>query len=123
MELRTEESGEVLTLSPRGRIDHTNCDQFLAAIQPHVDRCGGAGVQLVFDLSELEYISSAGLRCFLMAAKQVKPRGGTVAVAAMNPIVHEIFEISRFHLVFPIFATVSEALEQLSRQAPTQGRS
>ena len=114
MELRTKESGDVVVLSPLGRIDHTNCDHFLAAIQPRVDRCSAGGVRVVFDLSELEYISSAGLRCFLMAAKQVKPRGGTVAVAAMSPVVREIFEISRFHLVFPTFATLQEAVAQLS---------
>ena len=117
MELRIQESDGILLLAPRGRIDHTNCDQFLASIQPHVDRCSAGGVALVFDLSALEYVSSAGLRCFLLAAKQVKPRGGIVAVAAMNPVVREIFEISHFHLVFPTFATLQEAMARLSPDA------
>jgi anti-sigma B factor antagonist len=114
MELETRAYGDVLVLSPSGRIDHTNCDRFLDAIRPQVGRCTESGARLVFDLGELEYVSSAGLRCFLIAAKQIKPLGGIVVVAAMRPVVREIFEISRFNLVFPIFDTVRAAVAQVS---------
>ena len=117
MEIRTATFGDVLVLSPEGRVDHTNCDRFLEAIQPHLRRCTAAGARLVFDLARLEYVSSAGLRCFLIAAKQIKPLGGTVVVAAMRPVVKEIFEISRFNLVFPTFDTVRAAVAQVSPAA------
>jgi len=117
MEIRTATFGDVLVLSPEGRVDHTNCDRFLEAIQPHLQRCTAAGARLVFDLARLEYVSSAGLRCFLIAAKQIKPLGGTVVVAAMRPVVKEIFEISRFNLVFPTFDTVRAAVAQVSPAA------
>ena len=115
MELDTKAYADVLVLSPAGRIDHTNCEHFLEAIQPELERCTASGPRLVFDLGRLDYVSSAGLRCFLIAAKHVKPLGGTVVVAAMRPVVKEIFEISRFNLVFPIFDTVRDALQS---QAP-----
>jgi anti-sigma B factor antagonist len=114
MELHTKTFDNLLVLTPAGRIDHTNCDRFLEAIQPHVERCTASGPRLVFDLSLLEYVSSAGLRCFLIAAKQVKPREGTIAVAAMRPVVREIFEISRFNLVFPTFDTLRGAVAELA---------
>jgi len=117
MELDTKAYADVLVLSPAGRIDHTNCEHFLEAIQPELERCTASGPRLVFDLGRLEYVSSAGLRCFLIAAKQVKPLGGTVVVAAMRPVVKEIFEISRFNLVFPIFDTVRAAVAQVSPAA------
>ena len=117
MELDSKVYADVLVLSPAGRIDHTNCDRFLDAIQPQLERCTASGPRLVFDLGRLEYVSSAGLRCFLIAAKQVKPLGGTVVVAAMRPVVKEIFEISRFNLVLEVFPTLREALAKLSPAA------
>jgi anti-sigma B factor antagonist len=114
MELHIKTYDNVLVLAPAGRIDHTNCDRFLEAIQPHVERCTACGPRLVFDLGQLEYVSSAGLRCFLIAAKQIKPRAGTVAVAAMRPVVREIFEISRFNLLFPTFDTLRAAMAKLA---------
>lgn len=117
MEIGTATFGDVLVLSPQGRVDHTNCDRFLEAIQPHLERCTAGGARLVFDLSQLEYVSSAGLRCFLIAAKQIKPLGGTVVIAAMRPVVKEIFEISRFNLVFPTFDTVRAAVAEVSPTA------
>ena len=51
-------------------------------------RDGGA---VVLDLSELEYVSSAGLRCFLLASRQAKTQHGRIFVAQMQPLVAEIF--------------------------------
>lgn len=72
---------------------------------------------LVLDLSGLEYVSSAGLRCLMLAAKEARERKGRLIVAAMQPIVAEIFKISRFNLVFEVFATLREALASVSPQA------
>jgi anti-anti-sigma regulatory factor len=53
----------------------------------------------------------------MLAEKQAKAQGGTIVVAAMQPVVKEIFEISRFTLVFETFPTVGEALAKLSPAA------
>lgn len=71
----------------------------------------------MLDLSGLEYVSSAGLRCLMLAAKEARERKGRLIVAAMQPIVAEIFKISRFNLVFEVFATLREALASVSPQA------
>lgn len=109
--------GDVLVLSPQGRIDHANSEDFRKALTPFIERCTPQGERLVLDLSGVDYISSAGLRCFMLAEKQAKPQGGTIVVAAMQPVVREIFEISRFTLVFETFATVRDALAKLSPAA------
>jgi anti-sigma B factor antagonist len=62
-------------------------------------------------------VSSAGLRCFMLAAKQAKTQHGRIAVAALQPVVAEIFQISRFNLVFEIYPTLREALEAVSPEA------
>jgi len=72
--------------------------------------------RLVLDFSRLNYISSAGLRILMIAAKQVKSQQGIIAVAAMQPVVHEIFDISKFTFVLNCFDTVDEALAQCPDQ-------
>ncbi len=117
MEIRNQTYGDVLVLSPEGRIDHANSENFRNGLTPFVELCTSNGEKLVLDLAGVDYISSAGLRCFMLAEKQTRSQGGTIVVAAMQPVVKEIFEISRFTLVFATFATVREALAQLSLAA------
>jgi anti-anti-sigma factor len=104
-------------LAPVGRLDHDNCEAFREALQPLLRDGAKAGGGIVFDLSALDYVSSAGLRCFMIAAKEAKSLGGTIVIAAMQPVVAEIFQISRFNLVFETFPTVREALFTLSPES------
>jgi len=117
MKIKNRVYGDVLVLSPEGRIDHANSEDFRSEVDPFIERCKKHGERIVLDLSAVDYISSAGLRCFMLAEKQAHAQGGTIVVAAMQPVVHEIFEISRFTLVFETFATVPEALARLSPEA------
>ena len=50
---------------------------------------------LVFDLAQLKFISSAGLRVFSMARKQLKERGGQASFVNMQPQIQEVFEIMK----------------------------
>jgi anti-sigma B factor antagonist len=106
-----------MVLSPPGRVDHQNAEGLRAALAPHLAECATGRDALVLDCAQLEYISSAGLRILMLAAKQVKSQGGTMAIAAMQPVVAEIFEISRFNLVFQTHDTVRQALAALSPAA------
>jgi anti-anti-sigma factor len=117
MDIRNKTYGDVLVLSPAGRIDHANSEIFRRALNPLIERCSAKGERLVLDLAGVDYVSSAGLRCFMLAEKQAKSRGGTIVVAAMQPVVNEIFEISRFTLIFETFATVRDALAKVSPTA------
>ena len=72
---------------------------------------------MILDLSPLEYVSSAGLRCFMLASRQAKAQAGRIFVAALQPMVREIFEISHFNLVFQVFPSVREALAAVSSDA------
>ena len=116
MQLSDRQVGNTLVLKPTGRLDHATTEAFRTALQPHLDRCKDAGV-VVLDMSGVEYISSVGLRVLMLAAKQVRTQGGAIAVAALQPVVREIFEISRFNLVIPSFDDVRQALAQLSPSA------
>ena len=68
-------------------------------------------IKLLIDLSELTYISSAGLRVLLVAAKQLQQKAGKIVLCSMTPGVKEVFEISGFSSIFKIFPSVDDAME------------
>jgi len=106
-----------VVLRMEGRLDQDTCEAFRADIMSHVEESAHGGGAIVLDLSGLEYVSSAGLRCFMLASRQAKAHHGRIYVAALQPMVTEIFEISHFNLVFQVFPTVREALGAVSADA------
>ncbi|MCU0592053.1 MAG: STAS domain-containing protein [Desulfobacterales bacterium] len=68
---------------------------------------------LLFDLSGMDYISSAGLRVILMAVKELRSKKGKVALCALTPYVKEIFDVSNFSSIIPITDTVETGLQQM----------
>jgi anti-anti-sigma factor len=114
MDLPVTRFADAVVLAPAGRIDHGNAEDFKSALRPHLERCAVGQDQVILDLSRVDYISSAGLRVLMLARKQTKAQGGTLVVAGLGTVVREIFEISRFTVVFSIFTTVRDALESIS---------
>src|SRR5258707_3662752 len=109
--------GPARCIAPNGRMAYDTGEAFRADLAPHLEACVRDGEPLVLDLSGLEYVSSAGLRCLMLAAKEAGARKGRVMVAAMQPVVAEIFHISRFNMVFEVFPTLREAFASISAQA------
>jgi anti-anti-sigma factor len=108
---------DVLVLAVGGRIDYVNADDFKAALMPHLGSVAAGGDHVVLDLSGLEYISSAGLRVLMIAAREARARQGKLIAVALQPVVREIFEISKFTLVFELFDSLQQALQQISPAA------
>lgn len=114
MELQSRRFADTVVVAPAGRVDHTTAEAFKGALTGPLERCAAGQDRVVLDLSGLEYISSAGLRVLMLASRQVKARGGTIVVAALAPLVREVFEVARFTLVFDTFPTVRDALAVIS---------
>jgi anti-anti-sigma factor len=123
MEIESKRLAGTLVLVPRGRIDHATADAFRAAVDEALEHPGTAGHHLVLDFSALEYISSVGLRVLMVARKQSRARGGKLALAALQPVVKEIFAISRFDALFEIFSAVEEAVAFVSEPGGDADRS
>jgi anti-anti-sigma factor len=117
MELAAKRFADTVALYPTGRIDHATAESFKAALAPYLAVVAAGRDRAVIDLAGVEYISSVGLRVLMLASKQVKAQGGALAVADLQPVVREIFEISRFNLVLEVFPTLREALAKLSPAA------
>jgi anti-anti-sigma factor len=66
--------------------------------------------KVALDFSGLDYISSAGLRVLLGAAKQLRASGGKLGMFGLNQSVKEVFEISGFSTILPIYPSEAEAL-------------
>jgi len=114
MDLTPRRFADTVVLAPAGRIDHGTAESFKDALRPYLEHCATGQQSLVLDLSGVDYISSAGLRVLMLARKQAKAQGGTLVVAGLTPVVKEIFEISRFTVVFEVFESVRDALVRVS---------
>jgi stage II sporulation protein AA (anti-sigma F factor antagonist) len=66
--------------------------------------------RLVLDMSQLDYISSIGLRVFILVAKRLKTVNGQVVVCALQPGVQQIFDIAGFNTIFKAYPTRAEAV-------------
>src|SRR5271155_1773749 len=111
MEINEERQGEIVVLTPAGRINNDTSQEFQTRLLASV---GSAAATVLIDFSRVEYISSAGLRALMMASKQSKATNGRLAVAGLTPMVKEIFAISRFSMVVQVFETTAEAIKALS---------
>ena len=76
------------------------------------------GLSLVFDCAELSYLSSAGVRFFLLAQKSAAVSGGTLALSALRPFCASVLEMSGLAGIIPVFASAREAAVALSGGGP-----
>ncbi len=117
MELSSLRFADVVVAAPVGPIDHTQSTRLQPALAPLVEEAAKARSALVLELSGVGYISSMGLRVLMIAAKELRSQGARIAVAAMQPVVAEIFDIARFGHVVEVFPSVRDALQAISAPA------
>ena len=117
MEFSSQRLVDVFVAAPVGQIDHPNAELLRQALAPTIDAAIAAKASLVLDFSQVSYISSMGLRVLLLAAKQLRAVNAKVAIAALQPVVTEIFAIARFNHILEIYPDVRTALGQLSAPA------
>lgn len=117
MQLSQAQYADVLVASLSGRVDHAHADEFKAAVWQALAIDEERKDKRVLDLGGVDYISSAGLRVLMLAARRVKWHQGTLVLAGLQPLVREVFEITRFNLVFKVYDTVAAALQDLSPSA------
>jgi anti-anti-sigma factor len=100
------EQRNFVILTPAGRLDAAGA----RALETEWKQQIAAGnTRLLVDLKDVHYISSAGLRTLLAAARSAKRHGGTLKLCGLTPRVHEIFQVAGFDHVFEIFPTYEQA--------------
>ena len=111
MEISQKEENGIVSIAIKGRLD---ADSSLEAEKVVKEVLGGETNRLLFNLGELEYLSSAGLRVLLSAAKEMRRRDGKIVLCDLNEFVKEIFEVSGFQSLIPITESVESGIEALS---------
>ncbi|PWC83844.1 anti-anti-sigma factor [Azospirillum sp. TSH100] len=110
MHITEQASNGVVVLHPVGRIDSGSTGEFESVLMSAI---GGDGTRIVVDMAQLSYISSAGLRSLLVAAKAARAKRGSIVLSAMAPHIREMFDVSGFSSLFQIHADAAAAVAAL----------
>lgn len=107
MQMQLREQGSFTVVSPHQRLDTGTAPEAQQEFSTLVDR----GVRrIVVDFSDVAYVGSAGLRVLLSTAKRLRAVGGELRVCSLNETVQEVFEISGFCDLLPVFGSAGEAV-------------
>jgi anti-anti-sigma factor len=106
MIIKTTSEGDITLISIEGSLD-TNTSK---EAEDRLSKLLGEGkIKLLIDLTNLDYISSSGLRILLATSKKLKPLKGEMRICGLNETVSEVFEISGFTMIFNVLTTIEEA--------------
>jgi anti-anti-sigma factor len=110
MAFEQQQVGSVQVIRPLGRLDSASTPELDRAVRALLD----AGTpRLLFDLSQLDYISSTGLRVLLLAGKTVRNQQGRMVVSGVRGMVREVFEMSGLPSLLTMAADQPAALALL----------
>jgi anti-anti-sigma factor len=109
MQISTRTSNDIHIVAIAGRLDSTTSPE----AQKSLDAVVAGAKKVVLDFSQLDYISSAGLRVLLGAAKHLRASGGKLGMFGLNQSVKEVFEISGFATILSVYQTEAEALNAM----------
>ncbi len=98
---------EFMVISLVGRIDASNSKDLE---EQCLELISSGETKMVFDLTEVNYVSSAALRVFLLAAKRISAAKGSVRLCGLSTTLQDVFDISGFSKLFVITVTLQEAL-------------
>ncbi len=111
--LLTTRKGDLLILALAGNLNGMVCDRAERDFEAAVD---GTEKFVLFDLSELDFLGSAGVRLFIIWGKKLNAQGAVVHYAEMKEGVKEIFTVSGLALRMKIFPTFDGALKAFVRK-------
>ncbi|MER6674960.1 STAS domain-containing protein [Streptomyces sp. NPDC000983] len=105
--VEVREEGSSAVVIPVGELDHHTAD----LLREPLDDCLGKGFsRLVVDCARLDFCDSTGLNVLLGARLKAEAAGGGVHLAAMQPVVARVFEITGAEAVFTVHDSLAAAL-------------
>jgi anti-anti-sigma factor len=113
VKVRIETLDQATIVVAEGRLDFGAAGNFQRQVEQALAGTGQAPRALIIDCSDLEYISSAGLRVFLLAARSAQRAGRSFAVCSLRQPVREVFDLSGFSRVMSVLPDRAAALAQL----------
>ena len=107
MEITVTQQAGVCILSICGRVDSLTSDEVEAVLDEQIRK---GEVRLVADLSQVDYMSSSGLRSLLTSLRHVRQRHGDLSLAGLHSSLHQMLELAGFTNIFKIYPTTAEAV-------------
>lgn len=105
MNVQISSHGNHTVISVQGRLDTATSTDFESRVIETIL----PGAKIIIDCEKLDYISSSGLRVFLIALKKTNNSGGELKICNLQPAINEIFKISGFTNIFLIFDDIDSA--------------
>ena len=112
----SDQGAGIITVKLKGSLDTATAPELAEQLAPILAR---SMKDIVFDLAELTFISSAGLRVFASTRKMLKERGGQTSFVNMQPQIQEVFEIMKSLPGVAVF----KDMEELDRYLAARQRS
>lgn len=109
MQLEEQSYGSVAVICVIGRLDNATAP----TLGEHLSKALDTSPGLLLELSRLEYISSAGFRVLLVAAKRARQSGAQVVLAGLSGQVRQLFEVGGFLKLFRVCDTREDGLSAL----------
>jgi len=110
MQIKEDKQGDTMIVTVTEHLDSATSSVFESRLLGLVDR---GERQIVVDCGALDYVNSAGLKVFLLAAKRLEPLGGKLVLCALAPSVLMIFEMIGFTRIMKIVASREDAMRVL----------
>lgn len=110
MNTQIEELAKLTCIRPQGRLDFDASAGFQSQVEQAIAAAAKRSAAVVVDCAGLEYVSSAGLRVFLVAARSAKSASIGFITCGLSATVKEVFEVSGFSRIIdvqPDFAAAS----------------
>ncbi|MBI3176380.1 MAG: STAS domain-containing protein [Chloroflexi bacterium] len=108
MDISTQEIKRAMVMTVKGRVDSATAPDLENALKQLVD---GEKAQIVLDLNDVEYMSSAGLRAMVSTLKAVKRINGDLRLCAPSPRVAEVLRLAGLTSIFNLYPTQAEAVD------------
>lgn len=113
MELATESNGDVQVISVTGSLDALTAPELSDTLATELR---ANHTKLVINLAGLDYTSSAGLRVLLNNVKEARSKGGDLRLAAVQPNVKKVLDLSGFMSIMQSFAEVDAAVGSFAKR-------
>jgi stage II sporulation protein AA (anti-sigma F factor antagonist) len=110
MNTQFESLGKLCVVTPSGRLDFGAAASFQSELEKEL---AGGPAGLIIDCAGPEYVSSAGLRVFLLVSRGAKRSGIALLICSLQPAVKEVFDVSGFSQIITVCTDRATALAKM----------
>jgi anti-anti-sigma factor len=110
MNTQIESLGKLSVITAQGRLDFGTAASFQAELNKAL---AARPAGMIIDCAGVDYVSSAGLRVFLLVLREAKRAGVELAICSQKPVVQEVFDVSGFSQIIAVCADRAAAVAKL----------